>query len=284
MSTAAAADSTTDSSTANNPVSAEDGSADSNQDSMIIAQKEAIEKEIAQSTPLVGERISLTSALESEFSTDEVYLDKIRNLSAKFSDIRRTRPDGNCFFRAFGFAYFERLLTDDAEFSRFRSAIAGAKDEFAAMGYNAYTVEDFHDTFMELVDRLQPSGDDQKPMTLSELWTTFNEQGMSDYVVVYLRLLVSKELKKNADFFQFFMEDGKTVEEFCLTEVEPMYRESDHIHITALTRATGISVSVIYLDRGDNKDASAHKFPDDKEPMLHLLYRPGHYDVLYAKS
>ena len=44
-------------------------------------------------------RTSLTSALESEFSTDEVYLDKIRNLSAKFSDIRRTRPDGNCFFR-----------------------------------------------------------------------------------------------------------------------------------------------------------------------------------------
>ena len=73
-------------------------------------------------------------------------------------------------------------------------------------------------------------------MTLSELWTSFNEQAMSDYVVVYLRLLVSKELKANADFFQFFMEDGKTVEEFCLTEVEPMYRESDHIHITALTR------------------------------------------------
>ena len=82
----------------------------------------------------------------------------------------------------------------------------------------------------------------QKPMTLSELWTTFNEQGMSDYVVVYLRLLVSKELKKNADFFQFFMEDGKTVEEFCLTEVEPMYRESDHIHITALTRGAWVTV------------------------------------------
>ena len=30
------------------------------------------------------------------------------------------------------------------------------------MGYNAYTVEDFYDTFMELVDRLQPSGDDQE--------------------------------------------------------------------------------------------------------------------------
>ena len=106
-------------------------------------------------------RISLLSALESEFSTDEVYLDKIRNLSTKFSDIRRTRPDGNCFFRGFGFALFERLLSNDAEFATFRSAIAGSKEELVSMGYNAYTVEDFYDTFMELVDRLHPSGDDQ---------------------------------------------------------------------------------------------------------------------------
>ena len=27
------------------------------------------------------------------------------------------------------------------------------------------------------------------------------------------------------------MEGGRTVAEFCNTEVEPMYRESDHIHI-----------------------------------------------------
>ena len=60
-----------------------------------------------------------------------------------------------------------------------------------------------------------------------------------------------------------------------------------YVHFDSLEffpSATGISVSVIYLDRGDNKEASAHQFPDDKEPMLHLLYRPGHYDVLYAKS
>ena len=27
------------------------------------------------------------------------------------------------------------------------------------------------------------------------------------------------------------MEGGRTVAEFCNTEVEPMYKESDHIHI-----------------------------------------------------
>ena len=70
--------------------------------------------------------------------------------------------------RGLGFAYFERLLSDSAEFSRFRSAVAGSKDELVAMGYNAYTVEDFYDTFMELVDRLQPKGDDQVSVHIYE--------------------------------------------------------------------------------------------------------------------
>ena len=44
--------------------------------------------------------------------------------------------------------------------------------------------------------------------------------------------------------FQNFMVDGQTVAEFCNIEVEPMYRESDHIHITALTQLTGVPVQV----------------------------------------
>jgi ubiquitin thioesterase protein OTUB1 len=44
--------------------------------------------------------------------------------------------------------------------------------------------------------------------------------------------------------FQNFMVDGQTVEEFCSIEVEPMYRESDHIHVTALTQLTKVPVQV----------------------------------------
>ncbi len=40
------------------------------------------------------------------------------------------------------------------------------------------------------------------------------------------------------------MVDGQTVLEFCNLEVEPMYHESDHIHITALTQLTGVPVQV----------------------------------------
>lgn len=60
-----------------------------------------------------------------------------------------------------------------------------------------------------------------------------------------------------------------------------MYRESDHIHIIALTNAINVSVGIIYLDRTDQEKATPHNFPEDSQPTNFILYRPGHYDIIY---
>ena len=61
--------------------------------------------------------------------------------------------------------------------------------------------------------------------------------------------------------------------------------ESDHIHIIALTSSVNTTVQVEYMDRGgDESKVNSHQFPDDgSTPRIHLLYRPGHYDVLYPR-
>ena len=41
-----------------------------------------------------------------------------KDLSKKYCQIRATRADGNCFFRAFGFSYLEYLLSDRTEYER----------------------------------------------------------------------------------------------------------------------------------------------------------------------
>ena len=64
-----------------------------------------------------------------------------------------------------------------------------------------------------------------------------------------------------------------------------MYHESDHIHVIAITKQTGIKVGIQYLDRGGDREATAHDFPEESsDPDIHLLYRPGHYDILYLKQ
>lgn len=72
--------------------------------------------------------------------------------------------------------------------------------------------------------------------------------------------------------------------EFCHQEVEPMYKESDHIHIIAICSALNIGVRVEYMDRGEGHSMAAHDFPDGLEPKVFLLYRPSHYDILYPKT
>lgn len=44
-----------------------------------------------------------------------------------------------------------------------------------------------------------------------ELHILFNEQGFSDYMVVYLRLLTSGQLQKDQDFYSCFIEGNRTV-------------------------------------------------------------------------
>lgn len=72
---------------------------------------------ISDSISLIGEKEDL-STLESQYSLDDIYRQKAQDLAKKYKSIRRTRPDGNCFFRAFAFAYFERLLENQEEYER----------------------------------------------------------------------------------------------------------------------------------------------------------------------
>uniref|UniRef100_A0A673JKD2 Ubiquitin thioesterase OTUB1 n=1 Tax=Sinocyclocheilus rhinocerous TaxID=307959 RepID=A0A673JKD2_9TELE len=129
--------------------------------------------------------------------------------------------------------------------------------------------------FMDLIELCE------KQQSLGELLSSFNDQSVSDYIVVYLRLLTSGYLQREHVFFQHFIEGGRSVKEFCQQEVEPMSKESDHIHIIALAQALNVSILVEYMDRGEGGTVNNHVFPEGSEPRIFLLYRPGHYDILY---
>ena len=245
-----------------------------NYDEDVMALQRQIEKEVADNAALMGAPCDF-SLLAKEYEGDDVYTGKVEDLCSKYKSMRRTRGDGNCFYRAFGFAHLERLLNDAAAMKQFKALVADSKDKLIEQGFPKFTLEDFHDTFMEVLEKVE-SG-----CGLTELEGIFNDAGYSDYLVVYLRILVSGHLQKEADFFMNFIDGGRSVKEFCSQEVEPMGREADHIHIIALTAALDTPVRVEYMDRGESKAVNAHDFPEGSAPQVCLLYRPGHYDILY---
>lgn len=128
-----------------------------------------------------------------------------------------------------------------------------------------------------------------------------DKPSVSDNIVVYLRLLTSYYLQKKSEFFANFIEGSGQMAEFCKREVEPMYKESDHIHIIAICSVLNVNVRVVYMDRGaggkvnehdfipiyknnDSNDDNDNQSQQESDPRIHLLYRPGHYDILYKKK
>jgi len=241
-------------------------------DELILRQQEKIDKDISERIPLVGPKEDL-NALCEEYALDPVYLAKLDELNKTYGQLRRMRPDGNCFFRAFSYGSLESLLSKPEEILAFREKMVASKATLSAAGFTQFTIDDFYDAFLDVIDKLHAG------MTADELQSLFQEQSMADYLIVYLRILTSAELRQKSDFYSNFIEE-KTLEEFCQLEVEPMYKESDHIHIIALATVLSVGVRVIYMDRGAGAE---HNFPDDISPSIILLYRPGHYDILYPK-
>lgn len=86
-----------------------------------------------------------------EYANDTVYLEKIKDLSLKYKYIRRTRPDGNCFFRAFSYANIEKLIDNPTDFEQFYKLVETSKNSLVELGFPQFTVEDFYDTVISSI-------------------------------------------------------------------------------------------------------------------------------------
>ncbi|KAL3339302.1 hypothetical protein AABB24_028099 [Solanum stoloniferum] len=114
-------------------------------DDDIMQQHSAIQAEQAVKVPFVGDKEPLSS-LEAEYHLgNSIVLKKIKVLSEQYAAIRRTRGDGNCFFRSFMFGYLEHILDsqDHNEIHHIKANIEECKKTLQSLGYAEFTFEDF---------------------------------------------------------------------------------------------------------------------------------------------
>ena len=111
-----------------------------------------------------------------------------------------------------------------------------------------------------------------------------------------MRVMTAAQMKSNPDeYLPFVMaENYHDVASFCSREVEPMAKECGMVQVAALAKCMGVKVIIEYMDgrmvEGEEKlvnhvfgeDENGSAVADKDERMsISLLYRPGHYDILY---
>jgi len=245
-------------------------------DDEILAQQDKIAAEIAKTQPQIG-KLQAFSDLEEEYKNSSKLLAKIKEGSKKYSGLRRVRGDGNCFYRAYLFAILEFVRTKETSIVEFAKYVLASLPRLEKLGYSKLVMEEPHDTLIDILNWLKT-----ETRSSDDLMEKLNDDNSDSYLVMYVRILTSAHLQTFAKQYSPYLQ-GKVIGEFVKQEVEGMGKESDYVQCVALANELNIPLRIEYVDQSDG-GLVGHVFPEKRQPQVFLLYRPGHYDLIYPKS
>ncbi|KAI0120710.1 peptidase C65 Otubain-domain-containing protein [Xylariales sp. AK1849] len=263
-----------------------------------LAQQEAAARDYKPQLegPLVGEKTTSHAITEEYAKADPTFVAKTMALPQTYSHYRPIQGDGNCGWRAIGFGYFESLIRcGDIDKLQAESERLTALNTFLDKvgGYSPYIFEDFTEVTLEVMTEIMQAltnGQDAMPILLAR----FNDEALSAPMVYHLRLLAASWLKGNfAQYEHYIPGDANT---YCEDWILPVNREIDQVEImllfNVLLKPANIVLEIAYLDRSEGDAVNVHRMPDEAKdqepanlgPTIVLLYRPGHYDILYRDA
>ncbi|ETS74174.1 hypothetical protein PFICI_14040 [Pestalotiopsis fici W106-1] len=262
-----------------------------------LAQQEAAARDYQPELkgPYVSDKKSSQAITEEYAKANPVYVAKTVALPLTYTTYRQIQGDGNCGWRAIGFAYFENLVQcGDIDHLQTEFARIMSLNEFIQHtgGFDLYLFEDMVEpttTLFEEVIKALDQGQDAMPIVL-DMWNGPASDGM----IYHLRLLAASWLKGNLPQYEAFITGDATT--YCDQWIMPVNKEIDQIALDLLfnvfLKPADIVLEIAYLDTSPGTEVNTHRWPDEaksKDPaelgfMINLLYRPDHYDILYREQ
>jgi ubiquitin thioesterase protein OTUB1 len=178
----------------------------------------------------------------------------------------------------------EKLLQD--EITRMRNLT----NYVVESGYELWIFEDMRDECLETLQACTTLLDLPASQAEAELLRMFNKQDTSDAIVYWLRLLTCAHFREHAARFEPYVPELAGVDAYCKENLEPPYTEIEHLGLTALMEVLldpiGVGVQINYLDRTPGPEMNHYNLAPKStaRSTIQLLYRPGHYDLLYKIS
>ncbi|KAK3336101.1 peptidase C65 Otubain-domain-containing protein [Cercophora scortea] len=269
-----------------------------NQDDLVAQEAAAREYQPHLEGPLVGNKTPSTAITDEYAKADPVYVQKTMVLPQTYSHYRPIQGDGNCGWRAIGFGYFETLVSNGS-----KAQVEGERQRLESLngyienvgGFSPFIFQDMAEETTALLDRISLVIDDPE-RAMAELTEAFNTPDISNSIIYHLRLLASSWLKGHRESYAAFITSDVGIDGFCRAYIELPNVEIEHVGLNSLVsvllKPAGFVVEVAYLDRSPGSQVNTYRIPDeasgqhpsDLGPMIHLLFRPDHYDILYPAS
>ncbi|KIW82436.1 hypothetical protein Z517_05463 [Fonsecaea pedrosoi CBS 271.37] len=236
--------------------------------------------------PLIGSKKPLSHLVTEYAQADPTFVVKTKALEATHSAYRQVKGDGQCGWRGAVFGYFEILLRsgDPGLITQELVRLRSFEQTMRSVGIDYDIIIDMFDYTWELFDALK-SAVERRDINEAVLLNSLNDENISNSIVYHFKMMTSSFMQLQPDRYEAFLE--MPVQQYCLTRIDPANQEIDHVGLQALTDAViapaYIALEVAYLDRSTGDEVTSYHFVDNAKgwPTIRLIYRPGHYDIIY---
>lgn len=240
-----------------------------------------------QTGPLIGNKQGMDVLVTEYSQADPMYVVKTTGLAATHDTYRSVKGDGQCGWRATVFSYFEILLLsgDPSLVQQERIRFETYADTMRMVGIDYDLMVDMFDYTWELFDAIMHAVQQQNKND-QVILSIMNDENKSNSIVYHFKMVTSAYMKLREDEYAPFTENF-SVDDYRIRRIDPTNEEIDQIGLQVLTdaviRPAGLGLEVLYLDRSTGDVVTPHNFTPDNgnAPVIKLLYRPGHYDIIY---
>ena len=237
-------------------------------------------------------KIGARSQLQCLGVTEASFGKQLSKIVSTYGGFRRIGGDGNCYYRAIAYGALEQIV------------LKGSKKDFGRLAdiFGTIMGEEAH---TELLVTLRKAEAGEVWRDVDELQSTFlSNNGNFDYTLINAcRHLLSKYLIGNQDQV---MDNGLSLkvclmacegyedadmETYCNTFINQMGRDAEgpYIELGILPNLLDCRCVIFNLDMrsmSENEIVCPYTGDSVNEPLaeLHILLRPGHYDLLYTPN
>ena len=239
--------------------------------------------------PTFGACSSLSTIAEESAFNSGVAL-RVKELLPHYPCWLRARGDGNCFYRSLYMALLDFHCRGGDGGKALQGFLASVVDidltqselHLAAQGTCAAYL-------CSLV--ADPVPLDPISWREDRILDFIKDPSLDEALVVVLRALAARQLMQNyrldvtGAMHSIIPPEYSSFQDYCDKEVSSLGVSAGDLVFPAISMALGVSMRIVYVGSGKNaKKAASFDYPRDGPCQVHLLYKPGHYDVLFPDS
>lgn len=191
---------------------------------------------------------------------------EFRDLLKNFSCFRNIKRDGNCFYYTFLSQLVEYLRAlEDKGYINFERSLVDFNKEYEKIKKEKVIYKDFYEVFLKVIRECRNN--------------SFDIQNASDFdilgAITYIKVLIVTELMSKKSAYEPFLVDIK-IEQYCQENIEPLFKETEHLEIQALSNLLKIGVNVFSVRKSGCEKTH---FGNEKK-FVSMLHTPNHFEPI----